>query len=374
MADAARPPDPPPHPPAGTGGVPTGYPPVPPYVAPGWTMPPGGPPPPPPEWGQGFPSWNPQRPYAGQVGSGRFRSMGVGELLDAIFSLYRRNFLLIAAISAVVQVPYAVLQFVLFQVAGFASFASGPFGRFTTPRANQQTLTPDQLQTLLDAVGGLLVVSGILLLVGTFVILPLAEAATTRAVSDRYLDREISLGASYGAAIRRLGALIVQSLILLGAAIVLFAGASFILVGLAAGAGQVGAIVGGLIDLGIVGFAIFAYVRTSLAAPAIVLEGVSGWGGLKRSWQLTRGLGWRLLGIRLLLLLITAIISGVFSTLLTLAGAGLDTNGQFIVSEVAGAVVAVFVSPITYIAVTLLYYDTRIRKEGFDIEMLARSL
>ena len=114
--------------------------------------------------------------------------------------------------------------------------------------------------------------------------------------------------------------------------------------------------------------------RGSLAAPAIVLEGVSGWGGLKRSWQLTRGLGWRLLGIRLLLLLITAIISGVFSTLLTLAGAGLDTNGQFIVSEVAGAVVAVFVSPITYIAVTLLYYDTRIRKEGFDIEMLARSL
>ena len=36
--------------------------------------------------------------------------------------------------------------------------------------------------------------------------------------------------------------------------------------------------------------------------------------------------------------------------------------------------VAVFVGPITYIGVTLLYYDIRIRKEGFDIEMLARSL
>jgi Membrane domain of glycerophosphoryl diester phosphodiesterase len=299
--------------------------------------------------------------------------MGVGELLDAIFSLYRRNFLLIAAISAVVQVPYAVLQFVLFQVAGFTSFASGPFGRFATPQANQ-TLTPDQLQALQNAVAGVLVAVGILALVGAFVILPLAEAATTRAVSDRYLDRETSLGTSYGAAIRRLGALIVQSLILLGGAIALFAGAFFILFGFAAGAGGAGAIVGGLIDLGIVGFAIFVYVRTSLAAPAIVLEGVSGWGGLKRSWQLTRGLGWRLLGIRLLLLLITGIISGVFSTLLTLAGAGLDANGQFIVGEVAGAVVAVFVSPITYIAVTLLYYDTRIRKEGFDIEMLARSL
>src|ERR1700694_5076215 len=147
MADAARPPDPPPHPPAGTGGGPTGYPPVPPHRAPGWSPSPGGaPPPPPPAWGHAVPGWNPQRPYAGQVGSGRFRSMGVGELLDALFSLHRRYFLLIADISAVVQVPYAVLQFVLFQVAGFASFASGPFGRFTTPRANQQKLTADQLQ------------------------------------------------------------------------------------------------------------------------------------------------------------------------------------------------------------------------------------
>jgi hypothetical protein len=34
----------------------------------------------------------------------------------------------------------------------------------------------------------------------------------------------------------------------------------------------------------------------------------------------------------------------------------------------------VFIGPVTYIAVTLLYYDTRIRKEGFDIEMLAQSL
>ncbi len=42
--------------------------------------------------------------------------------------------------------------------------------------------------------------------------------------------------------------------------------------------------------------------------------------------------------------------------------------------QVATALAAVFVGPITYIGVTLLYYDARIRKEGFDIEMLARSL
>ena len=40
----------------------------------------------------------------------------------------------------------------------------------------------------------------------------------------------------------------------------------------------------------------------------------------------------------------------------------------------ASGIAAVFIGPITYIGVTLLYYDSRIRKEGFDIEMLASSL
>ncbi len=121
-------------------------------------------------------------------------------------------------------------------------------------------------------------------------------------------------------------------------------------------------------------FALYMYARTLLAPPAIVLEGVGGWQGLVRSWRLSERMGWRLVGIRLLLLIITGIIGGILGTVLTLAGSGFDTNGQFIVSEVAGAIVAVFVNPITYIAVTLLYYDMRIRKEGFDIEMLAHSL
>ncbi len=141
--------------------------------------------------------------------------MGVGELLDAIFSVYRRNFLLIAAISAVVQVPYALLQLLLFEVAGFTSIASLPVGGGGIGAGRAQTLTPAQLQTLFDSLRGVLLTTGVLLAVSLFIILPLAEAATTRAVSDRYLDRDASLTSSYAAALRRLPSLIVQSLILL---------------------------------------------------------------------------------------------------------------------------------------------------------------
>jgi len=116
------------------------------------------------------------------------------------------------------------------------------------------------------------------------------------------------------------------------------------------------------------------YVRTSLAPPAIVLENLSGWGGLVRSWRLVQGLSWRIFGIRMLIALITAIISAVLGGLLTLVATGMDANGRLIVQQVVNAFTGVFIGPITYIAVTLLYYDTRIRKEGFDIEMLAQSL
>jgi len=113
---------------------------------------------------------------------------------------------------------------------------------------------------------------------------------------------------------------------------------------------------------------------SGLIAAVIVLEQLSGWRGLRRSWSLVRGLFWRIFGILLLVLIIRVIIGGIVGALLGLAGSALDTNGQLIVTDVAGTIANVFVSPIAYIAVTLLYYDTRIRKEGFDIEMLAQTL
>jgi hypothetical protein len=302
--------------------------------------------------------------------------MSVGELLDATFSLYRRNFLLIAAISAIVQIPYAVLSFVLYQVFGLSALMRSTFGGFTFSPGQSQQVTTQQLQNYLNSFGALFVVVAILALVGLFIVLPLATAATTRAVSDRYLDRSASVGSSYAAALRRMRALIWQSVILLSGFLLVYALAAAIIVAFSLLTGVAGAGVGLsiLLIIAAIPFAVFVYVRTSLAAPAIVLENLSGWRGLARSWNLVREFGWRILGIRILVGLITGIIGGLLVSLLSLAGAGLDPNGQLIVQQAASAVIAVFIGPVTYIAITLLYYDTRIRKEGFDIEMLAQSL
>ena len=300
--------------------------------------------------------------------------MSVGELLDATFSLYRRNFLLIAAISAIVQVPYAVLQFVLYQLFGLNTLLRSPFTRLNIAPGQSQQVTTQQLQDYLNSFGAFFVVVAVLALVGVFIVLPLATAATTRAVSDRYLERPASVGSSYAAALRRMRALIWQSLILLGGFLLVYALAIGLVVALSLVAGAAAAGLGILLVIAAIPFVLFVYVRTSLAPPAIVLENLSGWRGLVRSWNLVRGFSWRILGIRILIVLITGIIGGLLVGLLSLAGAGLDLNGQFIVQQAASAVISVLIGPVTYIAVTLLYYDTRIRKEGFDIEMLARSL
>ena len=308
------------------------------------------------------------------LGSGRFRAMNLGELFDAAFSLYRRNFVLIAAISAIVQVPYAVVAFVLYQAANYAGLQNQLQNAQQALSNPVQPPTQEQLQPILNALGPILLISAILALISIFLVLPLAEAATTRAVSDRYLDRPASIGSSYRAALSRLGPLVLQSVILgLGIAVLLAAAAALTVV-LAAALGGAGIALILLVWLAVAALLIVVYVRTSLAAPAIVLERLSGWRGLVRSWNLVSGLFWRLLGIRLLLGLITGIISAIVVFILSFAGVGLDNNGRFILQEVASAFAAVFVSPITYIAVTLLYYDARIRKEGFDIEMLAQTL
>ena len=90
-------------------------------------------------------------------------------------------------------------------------------------------------------------------------------------------------------------ALIWQSVILLGAFLLVYALAAAIIVALSLVTGAPGAGLGLsiLLIIAAIPFVIFVYVRTSLAAPAIVLENLSGWRGLVRSWNLARGFGWR---------------------------------------------------------------------------------
>ena len=54
-------------------------------------------------------------------------------------------------------------------------------------------------------------------------------------------------------------------------------------------------------------------------------------------------------------------------------GAADSLTGGLVTLAVAG-VVQLFLYPLFYCVLTVAYYDLRVRKEGFDLEMLAASL
>jgi hypothetical protein len=376
MEEGDPPPSPPGAPPGWNPGPSrgSGSPPPPPG---GWGYPP--PPPPPPDarpgWNAEPPPGSPPNPAAGAywsgstpVPAGGLHPRSVGELLDGAFTLYRRNFVLLVAVAAVVQVPFAIIQLLVFSLADIGNRLSS-VQSITNNLPNQgNTLTPAQTNQLTSDIGAFVAYFVIVIVVQFLVVYPLSQAATTSAVSARYLDQPATVGSSYRAALGRWRSLIAMVLWL----IVIVGGSTLaaILVGVATG--TVGITIIALLAVFV--FYIVVLVRTSVAPQAIVIEKLSGWQGIRRSWSLTQGFSWRVLGIRILLLIIQSVVGLVISLPITAATSGAPLTTQQLVGQAVQAFSAIFVTPITLVTLTLLYYDLRIRREGFDIEMLASSL
>lgn len=168
-----------------------------------------------------------------------------------------------------------------------------------------------------------------------------STAAVVLIVSDVYLGREVSIGSALKRTLARFGSI-------LGAALV--AGIVFV-------AGLLACVVPGIIVL-IVAFAM---------PMAVVLEGCTPWDAFERSKNLARDQWGRIAAtyvLTYLLALVAAIGVGVVGVL-----AGGEWMGRLF-NVLGGAMFAPFVSVVG----TLLYYDLRIRKEGFDIEMLVSEV
>ncbi|MFZ3454246.1 glycerophosphoryl diester phosphodiesterase membrane domain-containing protein [Arthrobacter sp. 7Tela_A1] len=132
--------------------------------------------------------------------------------------------------------------------------------------------------------------------------------------------------------------------------------------------------------------AVFAWltVKLALAPAALVLEPRGIFAAMGRSWSLTRGNWWRTFGILILTSIIVSIIVSVISTPITMlvtlfasfgsgeaAGDDLSTILPVLVLTTAisaffGAIGYAFQAAVT----SLLYVDLRIRREGFDVELM----
>jgi hypothetical protein len=310
------------------------------------------------------------------------RPMSASQILDRTFHLYRSNFLVFAGIAAVGPALTVLGGMIQLRI----------FGMPAIPQPG--TFDPAMLRALL----GRTVVGGVISLILYTLGQALASGATVHAVSMLHLGKSTTIVESY----RRIrsifgrilgvmstafaiawGPLMLVYVLLLGAAValpLLTRGAG----GASQGVAAVFAILAVLLTLGGLfvglGWAIYASCRYALAIPACAVENLRLWPSLKRSWYLSSGNAGRIFGIFLLTGLMSSILTSVlqlpaflsFNPFNPKPGALSMTYffwaflGEFLGRTLAG--------PIATIAPALIYYDARVRKEAFDLQLMMESM
>ncbi len=287
-----------------------------------------------------------------QSGRGSIPTRGLGELLGEAFRVYRANFWQFVAIAAI---PVAV------NVLANLFFAAG--------------------ESPLALLGGIFTLASIVLSIITAgaIAFGVARHATRGAV-----DIVDCLTHAFQVGIFLIAQAIVFTVVIGGLLIVgtILLIVGVVLAGFAAwgggeetGAALVLIIIGGLLLIPGIVVAVWLGVRWFSASYAVVIEGKGPIAGLGRSWNLVTGSWWRVFGIGLVfVIIVTAVIMvigipvGIIGAII--GGAAAGEGGAAFVGTLAGSLATVLVTPFAYIAGALLYFDLRVRKEGFDLDAL----
>ena len=279
--------------------------------------------------------------------------LSMSQLLDRAIRLYRNNFLLFIGIVAIAQIPATAVNMIGLWIAPTPEFNFDPAA----------TVTDIWLQTFENMGFG----SNLWVWLGrivTLLLVQLATAAMTKAVAENYLGRKIGLLDAYRQMGRSGLTLLVATFI--GIFFMIFLFIWWVIV----------PCLGWFTGLGMVFF--FSLVVLPLVAPAIVLEKRSAMSGLQRAWDLARRRFWWVVGFMLLLGLFGQLIvtgPALLSVFLvnSAVGSGLDTTTSTLVQQVIGLLLNLIYLPLQLTCVTLLYFDVRVRTEGFDLALLALS-
>jgi hypothetical protein len=308
------------------------------------------------------------------------RPMSTSQVLDRTFFLYRKNFALFAGIAVVTPALHLVAQ--LIQLAIFGMPVAPDFAGNDAGRTAQTYF----LRVAVSAVIGLVVYA-----VGYAI----TSGATVRAVSMLHLGRTTSIKECYENVLPiwgRLLGLVGRILIKATGPILLCYGLLIGLVIAMFGTGRGGKNPGAVIGLGVmmlfilVGllaafvWAAITYCRYALAVPACTIEGLPVKYSLIRSRFLTKDNLGRVFAVYFLAGVITVVIKTLLQSPIYVSNGfsfrtGLHITAGWLAwiyaSEFIGSL---FAGPIAAIAMALVYYDERIRKEAFDLQLMMEAM
>jgi hypothetical protein len=233
-----------------------------------------------------------------------------GQLFNDSFHLYRRNLPLLAGTVAVLAILQGLLTALLHLIG-----APG-------------------------AIGGLL----------TVIFFPACMGVLAVPITARYLERPITIGEVYAVigtstlGVLALGSLAYALAVLVGTVLVVVPG-------------------------------IYLLVRFLFVTQVIVLERTDVAGAFSRSSDLVKDAWWRVFGHFLLFNLPAIpgiIVVGLVRQVLAHAASGTAADVWILIAT--GFLIPLIIFPIPISATVMLYYDLRVRKEGFDLERAAAAV
>lgn len=290
----------------------------------------------------------------------QLRPLGVGDIVDRVFALYRARPALYLAVSAV---PY--LLFVLVTIGAGIVLVTGTAGVTDLVNVLAQGDVPDPAlfaNVTISFLGFVL-----FLIIAAVVILSSQTAALVYAMSSRYLGRPVTLNDAFRAGLRASPRVIGAGLLLFLAVILLW-----VLIVVLMVISRQALVAAGLVFFGVV--ATFYLFASTLVAPVVAtIEGVGPLTALRRSWSLSQGNRWRIVGLQLLLLVLNGVISALISAIFVstlIADVGLRTAAQ----QITNAATTIAWSPVEWGTFAILYYDLRVRREAFDLQLAAEAL
>ncbi len=283
------------------------------------------------------------------------RPMQIGEILDGCFNIYRRHFGLFMRLSLVlICMPAIVIVYFLTRAV------ANPIGAANWVQENIAA-------TILLFVVGIVVWITISLLL---------KAGTIRIISDSYLGHEPSLAAALQFGTGRIVPLLLVAICKALLIFVMYIGvvlAMIVVVAVSRLLGTIGIltiIAGAVGTLWFVAYVLCCYGLTTMV---VVLEDLnSSFDAFSRSVELTRGSRLKVFFTWLVIVVFTAILPW-----LVIQGASLALGPESPVVPFLGLlsiVGGVALAPILPCALTLLYYDLRVRREAFDLQILSDQL
>jgi Membrane domain of glycerophosphoryl diester phosphodiesterase len=267
------------------------------------------------------------------------RPLNLGETLDASIKIVRERWRTLALVMVVISLPIAIVDVLVIS------------STTDVYQAGTSSLAADSSSATTYSDEGAYIAGQTIVIALSFLGYLLGTVACYRAIADAYLGRPTGARETLSFAGTRLGATLWLTIVYAVGLILAF--------------------------LALILPFFWLAVAWAVAYPVMLVEGTGGIGALKRSFKLVEDRWWATFGRVVVAYILVSVVTSVFSlAIIGLTGELMDDTsfGALVIEHAVQFLTSLVTTPFIAAVTTLVYFDLRVRKEGFDLALLAERM